>query len=533
MIVFSKWILNNGKSLVFFTLALLVTFAVPFLTVDMNDNPYQVKLGIMYYETNLFLSSMTFFSQYVYYLIYRFVGDYFIYYKLFNSFAVFLTILMPLCFFYKRFSASKYIFIAAIITLLYIPFCRLSIGWDAISDFFIMLSFLSFIKFVYFKKHYFIILGVVATILAIFTKITNLILPFLYVFFYLLYNKNQISFLKIVKIGLFFIGFGISYYLAIFLFFDELDVYFRFSDEKESFNESYSIVGLLERIFNHLKFSLKPAFLVGIYYFGFIWYQGKFSKYIKIATLFLSVFLFFHFIKIERNYYIYALVFHVILFLIIVYEASLKKMSYFDKLLLFSVLIFGFVPALGSNTGLSKINHAVYVPFLLCFFPFASSYKKYIPLGILFILYSVCLKLVYFADMQPITSEFVVNDGKLFPILSSKKNSDMRSDLDEYLKNNSFNQVYFFGMNSHIFEYLHYKQKPVFDSFDRNLNTKADYLLLEKEITSRKKNLCFIYVKDAYVSSISQLKQTYFYKELQKYPLKVSEDENFIKIIIN
>ena len=153
MIVFSKGFLKNGKSLVFFTLALAVAFCVSFLTVDMNDNPFQIKLGNYYNETDTFFSGFTFFTHFLYAKIASILGNQFVYYKLFNSFVVFITIFLPFLFIYKK-NNKNILLLSSLVAILYIPFVRLSIGWDALSDLFIMLSFLLFLNIIYFQKEF-------------------------------------------------------------------------------------------------------------------------------------------------------------------------------------------------------------------------------------------------------------------------------------------------------------------------------------------------------------------------------------------
>lgn len=528
--------IRNIMSIVLFFAALIVTFTFSFLSVDMNDNPYQIKLGNYYNETGTFYSGFTYLTHFLYAKLALFIGDQFVYFRLFNSFVVFATIFLPFLFFYKKFDNKNIIQLFSILILLFVPFVRLSIGWDAISDFFIMLSFLLFLEIVYFNNKNIFLKFVVLLVfvIAISIKITNIILPFFYLFFFLFIRKFKINVIVFRNIFLFGILFILFYLSFLSFFFPNIQTYFNFfAKTTGNLNESYSLFGLLNRIFTHLKFSIKPLILALIFIYGFIYYKGKYHTVIRTFIILILMGAFYHFILIERNFYIYNLVIEFFTIVIICYLLLISKLNYQSKIVFIMILCIGFLPTLGSNTGLAKMNTFVYIPIVYLFVMHANTIKYFKYLFVLFFVYAIALKAIYFVDMEPFYEAKKINKGKIFPMISSNKNHKMFSELDQKIKNIDKNNVYFYGMNSHIFDYLYDKNTPIFLTFDRNLNNENEFYLFEEVLKNTSTNSVLIYPKDYYVSSIQAFKKCFFYKKLNRFNPIIQEDEYFIYFIVN
>ena len=147
-----KSIYETNKLYVIFIFAIFTVFIVPFFNVDFSDNPYQINIANYYNENNSFISGFTFFSQFIYAKVILLFGDNFIVLKLLNSVIVLFTAFVPFFLLLDYIKPKLYIFYASIAIVFFVPFSRLSIGWDAVSDFFIIVSVCFLIKWLFKNK---------------------------------------------------------------------------------------------------------------------------------------------------------------------------------------------------------------------------------------------------------------------------------------------------------------------------------------------------------------------------------------------
>ena len=426
----------------------LFTLFIPFFSIIYSDNPYQINLANYFIKNATYFSVLTFLSQFIYAKTILVFGDYFIVLKLLNSLFVFFTVYTPLLLFYKKIDTKKYILFATIALFLFLPFSRLSIGWDAISDFFLIISVCFFIKYLHNSNlKYILILSVVITC-SIYAKITNvLLLPFLLVG-YIIYtkiNKKHINFKHLI---LFVVCFLIVFNGFLFFFFNAPLEYYSNLKGNEDLNDSYTVLGLLERVYNHLKFGIKPLVVFVFYYLVFIKFSSiKHAVYFKILWFLLYVLLVYNYVSIERSYYIYVLVLSFSLIGFLFFEVFLnKKIVLQSKFLIVFLLIISFFPTIGSNTGLTKINLILYFPLILTLNTFKIEISKYKTFILCTLAYIFILRFFYFIDHQPIYSEYSINKGKLYPVISHIGTPKRLEKLDQFLEDKNVNTIYFYGL---------------------------------------------------------------------------------------
>ena len=168
---------DSKKNAIFlFILSFSVVIVFSFLNVDYSDNPFQINIANYYLLNDEYFSVISFFSQYLYSRIILVFNDSLVNFKLFNSFLILISVYIPLFFFRKQINHYKYISLASLALLLFVPFSRLSIGWDAISDVFFILTASLFIRYIQDERFNYLFFIALAIVFATYTKITNMVL---------------------------------------------------------------------------------------------------------------------------------------------------------------------------------------------------------------------------------------------------------------------------------------------------------------------------------------------------------------------
>lgn len=518
-------ILNNffdskTHAVLLFILSISVAIVFSFLNVDFSDNPFQINTANYYLKSNEFSSGITFFSQFIYAKTFLFFGDNFFVAKLLNSIFVFVTAFFPFFLFNKKKSNIQFIILASISFLLFAPFSRLSIGWDAIADFFVMVSVVFFIKYLEKPNWKYAFILCISLIFSIYTKITFVLLPLLFLLTYIVFHK--LNRLKINYFGLFIfiISFLFFFNFLLFLFFKTPTHYYSSLMGKEELNDSYSILGLLERIMNHIKFSIKPVFFFCYYYVFFIKLKSTiFVKFLQfLGILFFSYFIY-NFITIERGFYIYILVISTFILCWFTMEVFInKELSLSKKMLILFLLLISYFPTIGSNTGLSKNSLILFFPLIFVYFNLKFNFKIYKKLLFFLGVYIVLVRLFYFIDFQKINSDFVVNEKKLYPMVSHNTTKTRLNEVDNFIKANAITDFYFYSLDAHLFEY-YFNGNLIFKTFDRNLDNKYEWDRFNNILINKKNNVYLFIPK----STIEDSNNSVFVKNITKRAISYNE----------
>ena len=512
---------DSKKNAIFlFILSFSVVIVFSFLNVDYSDNPFQINIANYYLLNDEYFSVISFFSQYLYSRIILVFNDSLVNFKLFNSFLILISVYIPLFFFRKQINYYKYISLASLALLLFVPFSRLSIGWDAISDVFFLLTASLFIRYIQDERFNYLFFIALAIVFATYTKITNILLLFLIVFSLIVYKKiekqpiNYFHLLGFIFLTIFFFN------VFFFLFFDSPIEYYNQLLGKKELNDSYGVLGLLERIFNHLKFSIKPLLLFFGYYIIFIKFnQLKQILYLKIIWFLFFVGFVYNFIAIERGFYNYILVISSFILGFLIVEVFFK--SDYDlksKLLILFLILMSFFPTIGSNTGLSKNSLILFMPLILAYFHLKFNFKNYYKLVFLIGVYVVVLRLFYFIDFQKINSDFVVNEEKLYPMVSHNATKTRLNEVDNFIKTNAITDFYFYSLDAHLFEY-YFNGNLIFKSFDRNLDNKYEWNRFNNVLINKKNNVYLFIPK----STIEDSNNSVFVKNITKRAISYNE----------
>lgn len=512
---------DSKKNAIFlFILSFSVVIVFSFLNVDYSDNPFQINIANYYLLNDEYFSVISFFSQYLYSRIILVFNDSLVNFKLFNSFLILISVYIPLFFFRKQINHYKYISLASLALLLFVPFSRLSIGWDAISDVFFLLTASLFIRYIQDERFNYLFFIALAIVFATYTKITNILLLFFIVFSLIVYKKiekqpiNYFHLLGFIFLTIFFFN------VFFFLFFDSPIEYYNQLLGKKELNDSYGVLGLLERIYNHLKFSIKPLVLFFGYYVIFIKYiQLKHILYLKIIWFLFFVGFVYNFIAIERGFYNYILVISSFILGFLIVEVFFKSVySLKTKLLILFLILMSFFPTIGSNTGLSKNSLILFMPLILAYFHLKFNFKNYYKLVFLIGVYVLVLRLFYFIDFQKINSDFVVNEKKLYPMVSHNTTKTRLNEVDNFIKTNAITDFYFYSLDAHLFEY-YFNGNLIFKSFDRNLDNKYEWNRFNNVLINKKNNVYLFIPK----STIEDSNNSVFVKNITKRAISYNE----------
>lgn len=517
---------DSKKNAIFlFILSFSVVIVFSFLNVDYSDNPFQINIANYFLINGEYFSVISFFSQYVYSKIILVFNDSLVNFKLLNSLLILISVYIPLFFFRKKINHYKYISLASLALLLFVPFSRLSIGWDAISDVFFFLTASLFIKYVQDNRFIYLFFIALAIVFATYTKITNILLLFFIVFSLIVYKKiekQSVNFIHLFG----FIFFTIFFFnIFLYLFFDSPIEYYNQLLGKKELNDSYGVLGLLERIYNHLKFSIKPLLLFFGYYIIFIKYnQLKQILYLKILWYLIFVTFAYNFIAIERGFYNYILVISSFILGFLIVEIFFKSVySLKTKLLILFLILMSFFPTIGSNTGLSKNSLILFMPLILAYFHLKFNFKNYNKLVFLIGVYVVVLRLFYFIDFQKINSDFVVNEKKLYPMVSHNTTKTRLDEVDNFIKTNAITDFYFYSLDAHLFEY-YFNGNLIFKSFDRDLKNGNEWNRFFQEFNSNN-NKVYLFIPKNVIKDNSS--QSIFMENINKYNTSIFEVAGF------
>lgn len=510
-----KYFLKINTNYFYLLLALFILVVFSFLNVDYSDNPFQINSANYYLKNNEYSSTITFFTEYVYSKIIVIFNDSMILFRLFNSFLILFALFAPLFFLKTKLDSNRYIAFATVSIVFFLPFSRLSIGWDALSDVYFFLIAIFCVNYINSNKKLYLVLMAFVFVFATYTKITNILLLVFVLAFIVTFKLVAKEILNYKHLGLLIFCTILFFHFFLFFFFEHPKLYYFSLFGDKNLNESYSVFGLLERIFNHIKFALKPLFLFYTYYLIFIKFKNyKYINYVKFIWGLLFLYLLYNFINIERGFYNYVLVISSFIIIFLVTEVFKNKaISNKDKIQILFIFFLSFFPTIGSNTGLSKNSLILFFPLILVNYNIKIDFQKYKIIFCLIVFYVVCLRSFNFIDFQKINSDFSVNSGKLYPIVSSNATKNRLNEIDNYIKTNDIKHFYFYSLDAHLFEY-YFNGDLIFLSFDRNLDNETEWKRFKTVIENTQDNVYLFIPKNA-ISEITN--NSVFLTNIKKY----------------
>lgn len=199
-----------------------------------------------------------------------------------------------------------------------------------------------------------------------------------------------------------------------------------------------------------------------------------------IATLVFIV-LFFWFVFEKSHAYRLGIFLNALIIFIYLFELS-KKVNLQNKLMILLLFLFSFIPALGSDTGLHKTS------FIFVFLPFVLSMSKKINNTIIYIVIFIIPFTIFqrinstYNDVSPIHANSKTSIPKLSYIYSSRDRvadiENVKKDFHKFSKLNR--EVTFYGVKSHIFNYLFLNEKPPFIGYFQSLDNDPELINLNE-----------------------------------------------------
>lgn len=481
--------------------------------LDLTDSFFHIN-----YFIHKILDPTTFLSSTFGFYLSRFFGEQLIIFRLLYIFLMVVMQLLPFLLIQKEKRLNYLIFFFPF-SLLIAPTMFNYLSYDTFTVFFLTLYIVVFIS--YLKKNKVFLLFFLSIIAAILIglRLPNILLLIFTSFIFFLhfyYNKRIMIFVistYLVLTIVFYVIIILSQYKNIQDFFSNFNYFIALKGESHGF--FYLIKSYLYDVFKILFF---------ITISSFIFISSIFKKFNKktIKIIGILMFLIFYIVFVFEKSFAYRLGLFLNALLIFICLFDFKNNLYSTKRLFYlSLFLFSFVPALGSDTGLHKSS------FIFVFLPFVFSISdkinyKFILLLVLILPISIFQRFnISYNDVSPIYANAKSSIKKIQYIQSStiriKEIEAIKVD-SEMLTNRGY-KVLYYGVKSHILNYLFFEKKPVFIGYFQNINSDIEFTKLEA-IASQNKIAILIYnnpknTQKTTVHNLLLTKGFYFYTKEQ------------------
>lgn len=202
----------------FWILLVIITIVYPLYFIqygiDFTDTFFHFNNVEQFRNTKVFDSSMTFLSTYVMYLWSSVFGNSIIGYRFLNILLSVSALFLPILYFRKQLKIKIFLIYSFVVSVSFIATLKSNIGYDSISDFFILNAFFSFLLYLYEGNLKVLILSSFFISLAISSRLPDVLLLPLFVFILFLFSifkiqswKSFFSVLFVYSFVLFFLIF--------------------------------------------------------------------------------------------------------------------------------------------------------------------------------------------------------------------------------------------------------------------------------------------------------------------------------------
>lgn len=501
--------LNTNKvsiSIGLFLLYFLYQFYFIFFGLDFQDTFFHISRSI---SNDPFV--MTFFTYKVGYWFSLMFGDDVLTFRIFNlilySFALFITFLLADK---KHF---KY-FLLLILTSFYLALLNWNIfGYDTLSFVFLIFTFVFLMKFIETKKSYYFLFLSLFSALAIVSRLPNLVLIGVVVFSFLLINKSNFQFV-VKTISTYLILLAIFISLLVFINYGSFTFFVNQLEQAIKNTEvDHGLTDLLVNYWKHLiKISWIIAFLIGLYIVYYFIQKSKANKFLIALPLIAAIYIYYK--KIygsEFNekvaFFLTAIMFSLIVIQIFTNITKSKAFLLKENLLMIVILMFIFLPIIGSNTGLKK------TAFIIVLFPFLYTKAQFKYKEIFILLLIVLLPLtisekynVKFMDKPQNQLLARFNPPKINNIHSTSEKVDrVERILNDCNKIKNNNAICFYGVDSYIFSYLINGGKLDNLSYEMKLNNQIEINNIQNQITKKNHPYFYIVSDEIDINKISEI----------------------------
>ena len=472
--------------------ALLLVFVVVyqsyfiFFGLDFQDG---------FYHINRMISNqpyvMAFLSYKIGYLWYLIFGKSILGFRIFNLIIYLFALFCPIILVREK---RKYLILLVITNFFYALLNWNLIGYDTFSMFFVVLTTVFVIQYLNQPNYKSLFLVTLFSALAIACRLPNLlILPAISAVFFL--NKNKVG-LKSVLI--FFLTTLVFFSGIVLIFYGRLQEYFlEIKNASAGSSEDHSLTQLIQGYVNHLLFIVKIVLvLLSLYFIYTKYWQNKIGKAFVILVSILLFVLYYKKIFATGFNTKAALFFAGVVMsigfiqLLFVIKNKKDRNNFLQSFL--PVLVLAFIPCLGSNSGLK------YAGFFVVFLPFMwlnSNLKGnyfFIVLLTFLIPFTVVEKYrIKFMDesQNQLVNQYETNHLK--GIYSTPERINYVNRVSNDYQQYKDKKILFYGLNSHIFNYLYNDSKWIFETFAMKLDSKKDLEVIS-EVVSVSRPIFFI-----------------------------------------
>lgn len=521
----------------FWILLVIITIVYPFyfiqFGIDFTDTFFHFNAVEQFRNTKIFNSSMTFLSTYIMYLWSSVFGNTILSYRFLNILLSVSTLFLPVLYFRKQLNIKTFLIYSFVVSVSFIATLKSNIGYDTISDFFILNAFFSFLLYIYDGNLKVLILSSFFISLAVSSRLPDVLLLPLFVFILFLLSIFKIQSWRSFFLSTFciFICFVFFNFLIATFFFGSINNYFE-SFNSDNLNSTYSIRFLLLKYVSSIIVIFKILIFLILAYilFNFKFFNDKSTKIknIIIAVILLSYFIIFHY----QSTYFYSLswTFSAILLLFSYFIVISKNIILKDKILVILFLFISILPAMGSNMGLLKAMPMYLIPFILAKHQLKQKYFITL-LFFVIVIFSILERFNNTYDDKPYKElNYTFNNKLLKGIKSSKNRVEGLNEVEnqvKIIKKNKENHIEFFGMNSHVYNAITGINSLVSYSFERSFNNEIELSLFDNFLEKNKqKKIYFIVYK--FEKHHKEFESSKFVKLMNKYEYTVLNFEEFL-----
>ena len=504
----------------FFIICLLITvfYGVYFIQygVDFNDTFFNAIPFVVYQETGE-LNPLFFLTSLSGYSIIKFFGNQIIYFKLFHALISLATIFLPLLLINSYKERLKVLPYILLISLIYAPVNQYILNYDTFAYFFIFIHIIILIRYIQNCNYWHLILLSFISAISVGFKLPLIILPVLVcgilLVYHLLNSKLKAAIFHIFVYILLFLFF---YFTIIYLIFGDINVYYTKifeSSDQVGYTFSHLMIGYLRSFVSIIILLAVISFL----FYHFRNYQNTRvfkTKYFFILVAFwiLYFLIIFNMRLAWRTAILLSSLYLFVLILHLYYALDSKKFNVKKLLLIHFVFIaFYFVPAAGSDTGLTKTA----IMFLFVSYFISRNYfksKKFVLFFLIIILpFTIYDRFdQFFGEKSFVKMNTTVKQSNhLKFIKTTKPKADLINDIIMIAREyqNKGQEVVFVSLFSHFFTYeLNKAEVKVSKNFRMDVEKPQVVDEISTFINKQKVKPVVIYIQPYYPESFeSQL----------------------------
>jgi len=487
---------NSNKSLlvtIFFMFSVIYYFSGIFFGLDYSDTFYHLNHAIQP-PNDLHLYTFLLSSILIKFLI-KLSGYELIMLRFFNSLLFFFAIICPFIILKTRKPKIDTLFYISCILILMAPLNYNILGYDTLTIFILAIIFSVLVLYLKKSKSYLLITLAILSAVVILIRLPNIVLLPL-VFLSVLFKEGKPLF-KITSSGIkssFLYGFLTILFII-------LGYYLYYEDWKtlkSSTLISHNPKILIYRYFiDGVKLILYLSFILSNYLLFKYFRNIKYKLLLYASIIGLQCFFLFKFILFTPHSGNYSLYLTSIAFSILIIHTYYNKLHKYDfkQWIIYLFFLFLFINPLGSDTGFLKAaSLLVLFPFILCLTDLKLK-KFWFLILITLIPLSILQKAsVIYQDFKFIDLNKTLDINLLYPIRTSEIRynhlKNMENEVRELHKKDI--KVFFYGNNSHIFQYLYPENSLNIKSFRQPVDTLIFLPEIEKELLKKDKIALFL-----------------------------------------